>query len=526
MADINQDKSFISTIEKLHPELARWNQYQFDKEAFSKIGIDYFAKGLPLGFLRYYPEDFIVEEIDRHGNIATIDAPTDNPTVPLGMDRTDNLYATMVKAGIPTEKAVNDLSFFYHFDRRSVSYAGLKDTVAVTAQRIFLGKSKYADYIKSRPKNIFLKDFSYEKGKLVPGMLQGNRFTIFVRTKSHIPEPALKPLIDRLNNSGFHNYYSFQRFGRRLNTHKIGYLLLQKNFAKALYWFLFDTSSYEMEIVSKIRKSASYWYGNWDELNRFFNTMPGYFGHERQFIRHLQKNPTDYEGAFRRNRFITEMFIWGFNSYMFNKLLSFYALNNLPPPHTIPFFLFGFKDSSAFRELYRPLLDRLEIDLDSIDPNVFSFLERKNLPEARTIMPVKVNKFKTVEQGVIINFELGSGAYATSFLPNLFNLRHGTPLPDWVKPGHVDTKEAIGYGSSKKAAIDLGLDFGESPVEIQEETKQDEIEAKQDNIEGGLVLPNIEEQQSIDKQDQTTQDQITDENGEIIEGVIPEIIEN
>ena len=73
-----------------------------------------------------------------------------------------------------------------------------------------------------------------------------------------------------------------------------------------------------------------------------------------------------------------------------------------------------------------------------------------------TKIPAKVLKFKVVPEGLIINFELNKGSYATTFLGHLFTLSEEIPVPKWVKTKEYDLKAELETGSLAQIKTALG----------------------------------------------------------------------
>ncbi len=49
--------------------------------------------------------------------------------------------------------------------------------------------------------------------------------------------------------------------------------------------------------------------------------------------------------------------------------------------------------------------------------------------------------------GYIFYFDLPKGAYATTFLSQVFDLYQGRPTPSWVNPLEIDTRLPLGLHS-------------------------------------------------------------------------------
>lgn len=159
------------------------------------------------GTIKERPEDFQVEEIPLY------EAGGDGP----------HLYFEMTKRNMTTDAAVKVLAD--HFDRSPSEFgvAGKKDRQAVTTQRISLEHVEPEDVEAFEHERIELEVLDRHRNKIQPGHLEGNRFTVKVRTA----EPAeagstVKKSLASLSERGVPNYFGSQRFGRRRDTDDLG----------------------------------------------------------------------------------------------------------------------------------------------------------------------------------------------------------------------------------------------------------------------------------------------------------------
>ena len=139
----------------------------------------------PWVFLKLWPHDFIVEEATEDGEIQTIyfekAFKKDH-----NLERSSMAHATLVKCGLQTMEAVEELAKLLGCKSSHVGYAGLKDGKAITSQLISmpntsLEKLKVLIEFKKNPK-FFLKNIGHSEEIIKNGNLKGNRFTVLVRT--------------------------------------------------------------------------------------------------------------------------------------------------------------------------------------------------------------------------------------------------------------------------------------------------------------------------------------------------------
>lgn len=155
--------------------------------------------------LKQTPEDFAVKEIFE-------------PKLDEGKY---GLYI-LWKRSYTTEKAVQTLSRRLRIRPKYFNSSGNKDKYAVTEQYITISRGPRRDIEMNDIKLTYLGQTS-ERMNL--GTASGNHFEIVVRGLQESRKTA--------SISSFPNYYDEQRFGRNLNNHEIGRLLVNKDFQKA-----------------------------------------------------------------------------------------------------------------------------------------------------------------------------------------------------------------------------------------------------------------------------------------------------
>ncbi len=106
------------------------------------------------------------------------------------------------------------LADFCHLSLRNMSYAGLKDRHAITEQWFCLQMpgQPTPDFDKFQLDGVEILEVTRHNRKIRTGSLAGNYFEILLR---HLVETdELKVRLKNLNNVGFPNYFTEQRFGR------------------------------------------------------------------------------------------------------------------------------------------------------------------------------------------------------------------------------------------------------------------------------------------------------------------------
>src|SRR2546430_14402554 len=250
----------------------------------------------------------------------------------------------MVKCGLSTMEAVEELSKIFECDETQIRYAGLKDDDAITAQlisfqKISLEKLKTIS-ILNKFSHFFLKNFKACKNIVGNGELNGNKFTILVRTgKDFNPDTFIRRLA-KFKKSGFYNFYHLQRFGLpRLLNFQWGRCILLGNDEEAVYRFLTDATRRELPSFRQIREDMKKHFTQWREMQEMLRAFSRGVRHEWKVIEYLEGNPPDYRGALKIIPHQTRMWWYALPSFIFNKKLSSYIKNSQKPPKQLPLFL-------------------------------------------------------------------------------------------------------------------------------------------------------------------------------------------
>jgi TruD family tRNA pseudouridine synthase len=435
---------YLNKLKAERPELFAKSQQIDSETTLRAIGITLPTGTRPLGYLKYTPFDFVVEEIGLDGQISTVDY--DEPRLPLQSAENKTIFAELVKIGIPTAEAIKELSRTLNIPAEQIGRAGLKDAVAVTSQKLsFRGIN--AEQLLNLPKsNYFLKSLAAGNHQLDSGNLLGNRFTILVRTENHPDETWLQAELKRLYQSGFWNFFWLQRFGTRLLSHWWGALILRGDYEGAVKSFLCDFGPRDTLYYKNLRRQASQLFGDWEGMQKLFAPLPYSLRHELAVVEYLSHFRLDYVGALKTILDQTQLWVYAYASFLANRLLSLAAHSNQNLPETLPLPL---SYNKSERKLYQRFFaaDRIAEDFEKYLRPFNIHINSRKIPTK--IVPT-IHTFKVLPEGVVICFDLPKGAYATTFFAHLFTLAGGLPYPAWLKKTEYDVKEILQQGSLAK----------------------------------------------------------------------------
>ncbi|KKS19077.1 MAG: putative tRNA pseudouridine synthase D, partial [Parcubacteria group bacterium GW2011_GWC1_41_7] len=430
-----------------NPTLFNQRTVNATTEMLKKIGISVpFFDQLPIGYLKLFPQDFIVEEEGKFKEISSVvDTQTEGSIK--NTQGGETVYATLVKCNTSTFEAIEDIAGQLHAPSDAVQYAGIKDKNAITSQQISIRKKSLEEVKKVNSSYFFLKDFEVGNGVVEIGGLSGNWFTILIRTDQSFNPDAFLEKINKLERNGFYNFYYVQRFGTpRLIAHTLGALLLQGKYKEAVETMLFYPSEFELNYFQQLREKLGKEKGNWGLLEREYGKYPLMFFHELSLVSYLKKKPHDYVGALLSMKNQVQMWIYAFSSLLFNQKLSVYAQDEESVPAEIPLVS---SDRALDIEHYRS-------ELEAYHLYPFSRERTKPFPFIRFIRrmvrareAVKIEKAVIIDEGVVMRFFLPKGAYATTFLSHVFQLVSGVP-PAEIKTQEVDIMKALHKESLEK----------------------------------------------------------------------------
>ena len=180
------------------------------------------------GRFRVRPEEFVVNELDLF--------------TPSGSG--EHLYLRIQKKGISHREMIRRLRKLFNVPEKAIGYAGMKDRNAITSQTV----SVHTD--KECPQDLFEESRLMEESglmaewsvrhshKLRRGNLKGNHFVIYIRDVNEFQIQKVQRILQVLSRDGLPNAYMSQRFGYRLNNHRLGVALLEERWEDLLHEWL------------------------------------------------------------------------------------------------------------------------------------------------------------------------------------------------------------------------------------------------------------------------------------------------
>ena len=133
----------------------------------------------------------------------------------------EHLYLRIQKEGISHRDMVGRLVRAFEVSESAIGYAGMKDRRAVTQQTVSIHTDR-SDPPELVDPGLQILWADRHGHKIRRGQLQGNRFAIRIREVDPLDAPKAWRTLDWLATHGLPNAYMSQRFGYRLNNHRLG----------------------------------------------------------------------------------------------------------------------------------------------------------------------------------------------------------------------------------------------------------------------------------------------------------------
>jgi tRNA pseudouridine13 synthase len=423
-------------------------------EILKSVGIEAgIPEDAPLGCIKLFPQDFLVEEVLSDGTVVSVQGePSD-----LSSSSGQTLYADLVQCGLGTLEARERIARAYGIPNTTIGYAGIKDKAAMTSQRISLRGM----YHEMEDPSFVLRPVSYGKGAVSPGELKGNRFTLVVRTRTSSDAERAAGYIEGLRADGFWNFFYLQRFGTpRLFAHRIGREIVAGRHEEAVRIFCTESMEREIPYLREIRVIVGELWGNWDAIITLLDRFPYRFRHELTITRYLKDHSGDFIGALKAVPDQTKIWVYAYQSYLWNRLLSRFIKTGDVPLH-IPLITPGSLLYTDFlREIGEP---------DFVLPKPFPFVRPATDPVLSFISP-DIHGIHVEGPLVILSFTLPKGAYATSLLMHAVHLVSGPPTPQGIPKDKIDAPPYFG----RPSLLPL-LERFKEPIAYWEQAMVDEV---------------------------------------------------
>jgi tRNA pseudouridine13 synthase len=264
--------------------------------------------------LKQQPDDFQVEEL-------TDIVPTDYG--PFSFYRLE-------KRGWATPDALAAVRRRWRIEPRRLSYGGLKDRHAATAQylTIFHGPKR-----NLRHHDISVAYLGQIAHAYASADIRANRFVIRLRDLTFAEMETAQQALEEVRCDGVPNYFDDQRFGSvSPGGEFIARLMVLERFEDALRLAL--AAPYEFDRAEQKREKAillQHW-GDWAACKEH---LPR--GHARSLVDYLRQHPGDFRGALARLRpELRGLYLSAYQSHLWNRMLARWLSEHCRPEQLVP----------------------------------------------------------------------------------------------------------------------------------------------------------------------------------------------
>jgi len=316
----------------------------------------------PVGVIKRYPEDFLVQEL-VYGKGSVFAVPIEQRNKPIKYKEGQPVTVlNLTKVGFTTQAAVAEIARQCGVRNSAISYHGLKDCHAITAQRIGI-QGPFTPRFSH--KKISVQNAGCKRQPLSIGGNAGNRFNIHVITEVQAVNPAAM--------ESFPNLFGNQRIGSK-ESNRVGQFLFEGRFESAAELF-FEHAAYANQVkLNNAYKEKKDWKKAW--LDPSFSFELGF---------QLQK--------------------W--QSQLWNELVKQLIGGQITAK--LPMW------SPQHQSIYKGLWNPPQLDQD--------ILKRMRTFDRQTLAKASNLQIKRTSNGWRFMFDLESGQYATTALSELFALK-------------------------------------------------------------------------------------------------------
>lgn len=258
--------------------------------------------------LKQQPDDFQVEELTD---------VTAGRAGPFALYRLD-------KVGWSTPDALAAVRRRWKIDLHRLSYGGLKDRHAKTAQYLTIHRGPARDL---RHHGVEVRYLGQIAQPYRSADIRANRFAITLRALPPSERPMREARLATVARAGVPNYFDDQRFGSvTAGGEFIARHLIDGRFEDALKLALtapyaFDRAEHKAEKAALLR----HW-GDWAACK---DALPR--GHARSLADYLRLHPGDYKGAVARLRpELRGLYLSAYQSHLWNRMLARWLEGNVP----------------------------------------------------------------------------------------------------------------------------------------------------------------------------------------------------
>ena len=410
----------IERIRFEHPSFLERHHLSNPDMILARIGVMGFSPDRPRGYLRYVPDDMIVEECWNDGSVCGV-RPT--RSIPDAHKTGKILHGNLIKTGLSTSDALDRLAEAIQLPKSQIMHTGAKDRRAVTSQRVSIDGVEWNRVGVLDLHGAFFEPLFYDTCHLSYEELSGHRFTMMVRHDGTEDRDRLKLLADVSTCLGFFNFFPPGVFGARTLSHKLGCLLLRGDVEGVLRAFFIESGPDDLPVFRGTRERLAGSYGDWNFMHEIASVFPGTFALELRVLESLIKDPKKTRQALRSIQNELKNWVRAYQAWLFNRVLSRALVSHQTLDEKLSLNIL----KGSFDELVR--FDETINAKDHLETFGLRVKEEDRLVRVRP----DIHRIMQQEEGTRFVVSLPRDVDLHAMLSHFYRLHEGRPIPGWVK---------------------------------------------------------------------------------------------
>jgi tRNA pseudouridine13 synthase len=258
--------------------------------------------------LRRIPEDFRVEEV---------------ADFPVGKEGAFAVYR-LTKQGLGTLEAIDALMRQWKLERRQLSWGGLKDRHAVTAQHLTIHGGPRRNLNENSLRAEYL---GQGLRPFTPADIAANRFSIVLRSLGEDDLQDAESALADVARDGLPNYFDDQRFGSvSAGGEFIARPWIDGNYERALWLTFAEPHPFDRSEEKTQKQILRDHWGDWAACKAALGRS-----HRRSVVTFLDDRKGDFRGAWARVKVdLRSLYLAAYQSFLWNQIVADLIRENCP----------------------------------------------------------------------------------------------------------------------------------------------------------------------------------------------------